>query len=241
MTSLNLFATRFDQVLSLIEKRVEKSPLDYVMIDTPGQIEVFTWSASGSIITQSLAATMPTVLCYVVDTPRTNNPVTFMSNMLYACSIMYKTKLPFIIVFNKIDVVSHDFAVEWMRDFMKFEEAMEQHQDESYMATLTRSMSMVRVRRVSVAYGVVHLSVCIVQVLDEFYSNIRCTGVSSATGEGMDDLFEQIALAAEEYEQGYQVELQQRRDALQREQQAKADASMDRLREDLRFVQRPLI
>ena len=26
----------------------------YVLIDTPGQIEVFTWSASGTIITESL-------------------------------------------------------------------------------------------------------------------------------------------------------------------------------------------
>lgn len=62
-----------------------------MFVDTPGQIEVFTWSASGSIITETLAATLPTCLIYVVDTPRSANPVTFMSNMLYACSILYKT------------------------------------------------------------------------------------------------------------------------------------------------------
>jgi GPN-loop GTPase len=71
LTSLNLFATRFDQVIKLIEARVSEtdneassSPdtrtasgtpeptagLDYVFIDTPGQIEVFTWSAGGQII-----------------------------------------------------------------------------------------------------------------------------------------------------------------------------------------------
>jgi Conserved hypothetical ATP binding protein len=52
LTSLNLFATKFDQVLGLAEKR--SSQLDYVFLDTPGQIEVFTWSASGQIITESL-------------------------------------------------------------------------------------------------------------------------------------------------------------------------------------------
>lgn len=108
MTSLNLFATRFDQVLQFTEKRAEN--LDCIFVDTPGQIEVFTWSASGTIITDSLAALFPTVVVYVVDTPRNTAPTTFMSNMMYACSIMYKTKLPFIVVFNKIDVVSHDFA-----------------------------------------------------------------------------------------------------------------------------------
>ncbi len=57
----------------------------YVLLDTPGQIEVFTWSASGSIIAEALAATFPTVLVYVMDTPRCASPQTFMSNMLYAC------------------------------------------------------------------------------------------------------------------------------------------------------------
>merc|ERR1711879_676429 len=104
MTSLNIFATKFDQVVRLLEKQQnqlsearsqqkrqstvktqagcsrtaeassgsdpnpntdvgvckptvcddEDTPVDYVLIDTPGQIEVFTWSASGAIITESL-------------------------------------------------------------------------------------------------------------------------------------------------------------------------------------------
>ena len=36
------------------------------VIDTPGQIEVFSWSASGSIITQSLSTTFPTVNKYII-------------------------------------------------------------------------------------------------------------------------------------------------------------------------------
>lgn len=51
MTSLNLFATRFDQVLDILEKRAAQG-LKHVLFDTPGQIEVFTWSASGMIITE---------------------------------------------------------------------------------------------------------------------------------------------------------------------------------------------
>ena len=45
-----------------------------------------------------------------------------MSNMLYACSILYKMKLPIIVAFNKTDVAPHEFAVEWMTDFEKFTE-----------------------------------------------------------------------------------------------------------------------
>lgn len=93
-------------------------------MDTPGQVEIFTWSASGQIICDILASTFPTVVIYIIDTPRNTSPVTFMSNMMYACSILYKTKLPFLLVFNKIDVVKHDFAVKWMKDFTVFQDAL---------------------------------------------------------------------------------------------------------------------
>lgn len=105
LTALNLFTTKFDQVLDLVEKRAEtvecasvscsycRDPLScttlylssYVIVDTPGQIEIFTWSASGAIITDAVASALPTVVAYIVDTPRTVAPATFMSNMLYAC------------------------------------------------------------------------------------------------------------------------------------------------------------
>ncbi|KAI9282380.1 GPN-loop GTPase [Umbelopsis sp. AD052] len=139
LTSLNLFTTKFDQVLKFVDKRA--GSVDHILVDTPGQIEIFTWSASGAIITDTLAATYPTVVAYIIDTPRTTSPATFMSNMLYACSILYKTKLPFILVFNKTDVVSHSFAVDWMTDFESFQQALQQ--DATYMSSLMNSMSLV--------------------------------------------------------------------------------------------------
>ncbi|KAI7889552.1 uncharacterized protein EV154DRAFT_423596 [Mucor mucedo] len=183
LTSLNLFTTKFDQVLNLVAKRSES--VSHILVDTPGQIEIFTWSASGAIITDTLAATYPTMIAYIIDTPRTTSPATFMSNMLYACSILYKTKLPFILVFNKTDVVSHDFAVEWMTDFEKFQLALSQ--DTTYMSSLMSSMSL---------------------VLDEFYNHLKVVGVSAVTGAGIDDFFKAVDEAAEEYEVEYKPEIE---------------------------------
>ena len=61
---------------------------------------VFRVDTYWSIVHQ--ASTFPTVVAYVMDTARSVSPVTFMSNMLYACSILYKTKLPFVVVMNKV-------------------------------------------------------------------------------------------------------------------------------------------
>jgi GTPase SAR1 family protein len=181
LTALNLFTTKFDQVLGYIDRKADH--LDYVLVDTPGQIEIFTWSASGQIITDSLAATYPTVLCYIIDTPRSTAPATFMSNMLYACSILYKTKLPFLIVFNKTDIVDHEFAVEWMQDFESLQQAV--MEDTSYMASMVQSMCL---------------------VLEEFYQHLKVVGVSAVTGEGMNDFMDAVAECAKEYTR-YRVSL----------------------------------
>ncbi|XP_061482000.1 GPN-loop GTPase 1 isoform X1 [Rhineura floridana] len=208
VTSLNLFATRFDQVMKFIEKRQTAS--QYVLIDTPGQIEVFTWSASGTIITEALASSFPSVVVYVMDTSRSTNPVTFMSNMLYACSILYKTKLPFVVAMNKTDIIDHSFAVEWMQDFEVFQEALSQ--ETTYVSNLTRSMSL---------------------VLDEFYSSLKVVGVSAVQGTGLDEFFEHLSKAVDEYEREYRPEYERLREKMGRIESQRQQEQLVRLQRDM--------
>jgi GTPase SAR1 family protein len=209
LTSLNLFATRFDQVVSLCD-RARDPPLRYIVADTPGQIEIFTWSASGAIITEAFASALPTMVAYVMDTPRCTSPQTFMTNMLQACSILYKTRLPLLLVFNKVDIAKHEFALEWMSDFDAFSAALDA--DASYAASLSRSMSL---------------------VLEEFYENLKAVGVSSMTGEGMDEFLAAADGCAKEYQQFYLPELERRRAERDAQDAARREAELGRVRADV--------
>jgi GPN-loop GTPase len=194
------------------------------LVDTPGQIEAFTWSASGSIICESLASICPTVVVFVIDTVRcAASPNTFMSNMLYACSIMYRTRLPIVIAFNKIDVVSHQFCMEWMRDYESFQQALDDDTSSNttggggggFYSSLTRSLSL---------------------SLDEFYSNFaHAVGVSAVTGQGIDEFWTVVQKAAtHDFVLDYIDELKLRVEEQTVKQQAIARAAVKRLQRDVK-------
>ncbi|RMZ69000.1 GTPase npa3 [Pyrenophora seminiperda CCB06] len=250
LTSLNLFSTKIDQVIGLLEKRThppapkqepEQSTVEFmtsggkdkqqapaqppqvkhILVDTPGQIEVFVWSASGEILLSSLASTFPTVIAYIIDTPRTTSTSTFMSNMLYACSILYKTKLPMILVFNKTDAQDAQFAKDWMTDFDAFQSALRNEEDNGgegsvggsgYMGSLLNSMSL---------------------VLEEFYKHLSVVGVSAMTGDGMDEFFKGVEEKKEEFERDYKPELERRKAEREQEKKEARERELDKMMKDM--------
>lgn len=232
LTSLNLFATKVDQIIGLLEKRAAPpsadnpaaKPIQHVLVDTPGQIEVFVWSASGSIFLETLASSFPTVIAYVIDTPRTSSTSTFMSNMLYACSILYKTKLPMILVFNKTDVQDAEFAKEWMSDFDKFQQALREEEERGsfggdggaggsgYMGSLLNSMSL---------------------MLEEFYRHLSVVGVSSMTGDGVDDFFNAVEEKRQEFERDYKPELERKKKEREESKETRREVELGKLMKDM--------
>lgn len=235
LTSLNLFSTKIDQVMTILENRCLPKPKEegkeepapptanHIIVDTPGQIEVFVWSASGSILLSSLASSFPTVIAYVIDTPRTTeNTSTFMSNMLYAISILYKTKLPMILVFNKTDVKEPTEAIDWMRDFESFQAAVRQEEEEEregsgYMGSLLNSMSL---------------------VLEEFYNHLSVVGVSAMTGDGVEDFFSAVEEKRVEFEKEYKPELDRRKTEAESAKAGSTEKEMNRLMQDMEVSSR---
>ena len=138
LTSLNLFATRFHQVKKIIEKNELK--FDYILIDTPGQVEIFTWSASGSILCEAFSANYPTIILFVIDLARSINPLTFISNILYSCGVLYRTRLTSFMIINKKDITSMDFLREWLTDFESFDNSITK--ENFFAGTFARSLAL---------------------------------------------------------------------------------------------------
>lgn len=152
-----------------------------------------------------------------------------MSNMLYACSILYKTKLPMVLVFNKTDIKDAEFAKEWMTDFEAFQAALKEEEEagsfggiegsgsgmgggSGYMGSLLNSMSL---------------------VLEEFYSHLSVVGVSSMTGAGIDEFFGAVEEKAQEFDRDYKPELERRRKLRDDQKEANREKELGKLMKDM--------
>ncbi|KAI5173033.1 GPN-loop GTPase [Nematocida sp. LUAm3] len=166
LTALNLFITKIDQLISKIE---ETNP-NYVVIDTPGQIEMFTLSVSGHILTKCLSSPKRKVsLLYVVDGEKAQNPQCFISNMLFASSIYFSFKVPLLLLVNKSDLPGAEKVREWMQDMDALTKDLS---EEAYITATIRSIAL---------------------WTEEFYSTIPLAYVSSSNGTGKYDLLEKLS------------------------------------------------
>jgi len=244
LTSLNLFATKVDQVINILEKRTappEKVegqeapvPIKHIIVDTPGQIEVFVWSASGDILLGALASSFPTVIAYIIDTPRSASTSTFMSNMLYACSIMYKTRLPMILVLNKADVKDPSFAKEWMTDFEAFQEALRAEEETGVPGGLEDGEEGVNLPGQGQGSGYLNsLLHSMSLVLDEFYKHLSVVGASAVTGQGIDEFFEAVKEKGEEFEREYKPEMDRRIAKRERQRAKEKERDMGQMMQDM--------
>ncbi|RWW00703.1 hypothetical protein GW17_00036311 [Ensete ventricosum] len=133
-----------------------------------------------------------------------------MSNMLYASSILYKTRLPLVLTFNKVDVARHEFALEWMQDIEAFQAALDTYS--SSTSTLSRTLTL---------------------AFDEFYKNTCSVGVSAVSGAGMEAFLGAVEASAKEYMENYKADLDKRRAEKERLEADHRRENMERLQRDM--------
>ena len=105
---------------------LETFETSYILIDTPGQIELFTFRASGGVLIDALGRE-ESALVYLNDPALVRSPSGFVSSILLSATVQFRHGLPFINVLSKADLLSEEElerTVKWSLDPFALYEAL---------------------------------------------------------------------------------------------------------------------
>jgi len=125
----DLIATKIED----IQNEIHGVNPDYLIVDTPGQIELFAYRASGPFFIQNIDASEKTNI-FLYDGTMIVSPSNFISISLLATSIKLRLGLPTINVMTKTDLIPDkiDQVLKWSSDPISLEEELETLEGETY-------------------------------------------------------------------------------------------------------------
>jgi len=129
----DLIASKIDK----IQHEIDDVNPDYLIIDTPGQIELFAYRASGPFLVENLDAEEK-VNIFLYDGSLITTPVNFVSIALLATSIKLRLKISTINLITKIDLIEAKMKeiLQWSTNLKSLETAISDEADgETYTLT----------------------------------------------------------------------------------------------------------
>lgn len=148
-----------------IKDAIDTLRVDYVIIDTPGQIELFAMRESSKVLVSTLGS--HSLLAFLFDPILSRTPSGFISLYMLCASVLFKFNLPSASFLSKVDVLKQEETekiVEWS-----------QNSDSLYDAIIASRAKLVDLE--------------IFRALENLGSFGVLTPVSSETGYGLEDLY----------------------------------------------------
>ncbi len=111
-----------DMLVSFIEdirKQINEGKANYVIIDTPGQLELFAFRSSGPLVLSSIIRDSKAVSLYLIDSFFALQPSSFVSALLLSASVMLRFGKPQINVLSKADLLTEtelNSVYDWFED-----------------------------------------------------------------------------------------------------------------------------
>src|SRR3989338_9852363 len=129
----DLIASKIDE----IQEHIGKVNTDYLIVDTPGQIELFAYRSSGRFVIENISSEEK-VNIFLFDGALITTPVNFVSIALLATSIRLRLNLPTINTITKTDLIGSKLRdiLEWSSNLKLLENAIAKEADgETYSLT----------------------------------------------------------------------------------------------------------
>ena len=117
----DLIASKIDD----IKNEVNTVNPDYLIVDTPGQIELFAYRSSGRFIVENISSEEKTSI-FLFDGSLITSPVNFVSIALLATSIRLRLNLPTVNVLTKTDLIGDKLKeiLQWSSNLKRLEDAI---------------------------------------------------------------------------------------------------------------------
>ena len=122
----DLIASKIDD----IQNEVNRVNPDYLIVDTPGQIELFAYRSSGPFLVENIAAEEKTNI-FLFDGALITSPVNFVSIALLATSIRLRLNIPTVNVLTKTDLIGDKLKdiLQWTTSLSTLENAISKEAD----------------------------------------------------------------------------------------------------------------
>ena len=122
----DLIASKIDE----IKDQVNRVNPDYLIVDTPGQIELFAYRSSGRFLVENISSEDKTNI-FLFDGALITSPVNFVSIALLATSIRLRLNLPTVNVLTKTDIIGTKLnnILKWSTSLNTLENAIADEAD----------------------------------------------------------------------------------------------------------------
>ena len=123
--AIDMVATKMEE----IQDEIDSFEAEHVIVDTPGQIELFAFRNSGQFVIAEAKADSKALL-FLFDPLIANTPANFLSIALLSASVGLRMRVPKISVLTKRDIARDASAkiLEWSRNARSFEDALAETQ-----------------------------------------------------------------------------------------------------------------
>ena len=165
IASVDMLTGKIDK----IKEEIEDLNPEYVLVDTPGQMELFAYRSAGPLIISALGGKTQASV-YLVDPILAKNPYGYVSVLLLGISVEYRFQIPQIYVLSKSDLLEEkekQKILGWSEDFYRLAETIDQK-----FSGLRREMSLK-----------------IFSILNDMGRPGNLIPVSASRNKGLDDLY----------------------------------------------------
>lgn len=117
----DLLALKIEEV----KKEINTFETDYILFDTPGQIELFTLRDTSRLVIQILGGN--SMIAFLYDPILAATPTGFVSLLMQAASVQFRLTQPFTNLLAKADLISQEKVEEilgWSQDSFKLFDAL---------------------------------------------------------------------------------------------------------------------